>query len=299
MQKSKQIGKFRKIIATLVFMEAKELYDELKRRLTLEVSDEEKRAMIRWLLEDRLSLSSMDIQTNKLVPASPNEFADVIRRLNNEEPLQYVLGYTEFYGRKFQVNPTVLIPRPETELLVKFVVDTLGKASGGQLVDLGTGSGCIAITLALELPGFLVAATDVDTRSLEVAGQNAKRLKADIEFLQHDILTQRIPFHQLDAVISNPPYIRQGEAKTLARNISYEPAHALFVPDVDPLVFHRTLSEKAVAALKPGGLLAIEINEKLGSESARAIQECGFSAVAIVKDLDNRDRFVTARSPIG
>ncbi len=279
-------------------MRAKELHDHLLQSLTLDVGLEEKQAIIRWLLQERLTLSAADIRSEKSVNAATADFDEAILRLNRGEPLQYILGNTEFYGRAFYVSPAVLIPRPETELLVRFVIDDLGTSSGGSMLDIGTGSGCIAITLALELPGFTVSGTDIDSRALEVAKRNAAHLNAPVQFIQHDILRNEIPFTNLDVILSNPPYIQEKERSTLAKNvIDFEPELALFVPDNDPFIFHRTISKKAKSALKPGGLLMLEINEKLGPETASVLDDNGFIEVALLKDLDKKNRFVSGRLP--
>lgn len=265
--------------------------------LTLSADEGEKRSMILWLLEERLGLSSADVLAGKPTEHDPSECADAIKRLNTNEPLQYILGYSWFYGRRFDVTPDVLIPRPETELLVQSVIDHLGKAFKGSLLDIGTGSGCIAVTLALELPKATIFATDVSTKALTVAQRNADLLNASVTFLDHNIMVDPIT-DQLDAMVSNPPYIREREKATMGINVTdFEPHGALFVPDTDPLIFHRTIAQKAMTALKPGGLLAMEINEALGEETVKAINEAGFVAIELHSDLDKRDRFVTARSP--
>ena len=276
-------------------MQARELYQALLRKLTLPVDEGEKQAMIRWLLEDRVGLSAAELMTEKNVAVEPRHFDEDIKRLNLHEPLHYVLGHADFHGRRFRVNSSVLIPRPETELLVRHVVETLGPEDKGSLLDIGTGSGCIAISLALELPGFTVLATDVDPSALAVARDNARLLGAAVRFRQHNILEEELSFEDLDAVVSNPPYIRKKESDTMAPNVlGFEPHHALFVPDDDPLVFHRAIARKARLALKPGGLLAMEINEALGAATREEVERAGFSSVVIHPDLDGKDRFVTA-----
>jgi release factor glutamine methyltransferase len=278
-------------------MRANEIFDHLMNALTLSADEGEKRSMILWLLEERLGLSSADVLAGKPTEHDPSKCADAIKRLNTNEPLQYILGYSWFYGRRFDVTPDVLIPRPETELLVQSVIDHLGKAFKGSLLDIGTGSGCIAVTLSLELPKATIFATDVSAKALSVAQRNADLLNASLTFLDHNILVDPIT-DQLDAIVSNPPYIRERERITMEKNVmDFEPHGALFVPDTDPLIFHRTIAQKAMTALKPGGLLAMEINEALGKETVKAINEAGFVVIELHSDLDKKDRFVTARSP--
>lgn len=274
-------------------MQIRELYQSLFTAITLPVSDGERQAMIRWLLEDRLGATTNDLLTRKEVPVTAQHFAKDIKRLNDGEPLQYILGHADFLGRRFKVNTSVLIPRPETELLVNYVMDTIGSATKATVLDIGTGTGCIAVTLALEMRNAHLLATDIDPQALAVAKENARALNARVNFRLHDILQEELPFESLDAMVSNPPYIRASEKKDLSRNvIGFEPHQALFVPDDDPLVFHRTIAQKAALTLKPGALLAIEINEELGKETVEAVRRAGFGNATIHKDLDGKDRFV-------
>jgi release factor glutamine methyltransferase len=279
-------------------MTASQIHHHLVKALTLKVSEEEKRAMILWLMHEKLGLSRTDILTGKETNATTAQFDEALRRLNLEEPLQYILGKAEFYGRTFEVNPSVLIPRPETELLVQYILDAVGKSTKGTLLDICTGSGCIAITLALELPGLDVRATDVSSAALEVARRNATSLGANIQFERHDILKEPLPTNRLNVVVSNPPYIPNSEAETLKENITaHEPRLALFVPDEDPLLFHRTIAQKAMKSLNPGGLIIMEIHENFGTKTAAVLQVLGYSDVKILKDLDSKDRFVSGRIP--
>lgn len=276
-------------------MHSRELFEALASALTVSASTEEKHAMIQWLLEERSGLSATQLLAGREIPLHVRHFEQDLKRLNEGEPLQYILGHAEFYGRRFVVNKSVLIPRPETELLVRHVVDQLGIDSGGTLLDIGTGSGCIAITLALELPGCKVLATDVDLQALSVARGNARSLNATVDFRLNNVLTEELPHSFLNAVVSNPPYIRENEKMSLPHNVKgYEPHRALFVPNDDPLVFHRTIAQKAGLALAPGGLLAIEINEALGQETKEVIEGAGFTGVVVHQDLDGKDRFVSA-----
>lgn len=280
-------------------MQSRELFHQLIKNLVLPVGEGEKQAIVRWLLEARLGIGAADVMGGKEVGISPEHFEEDLKRLNQGEPLQYVLGYTEFLGRKFTVNPAVLIPRPETELLVRFVRETLHREAGGAIVDIGTGSGCIAVSLALEFPKATVHATDVDASALTVAKENTRSLGAPVQFHLHNILHEPLPFESLATVVSNPPYIRKREAAAMNRNVlDFEPHHALFVPDENPLVFHRAIARKAYVSLRPGGLLAMEINEAFGSETRDEVALAGFSSIVIHQDIDGKDRFVTAvRNP--
>jgi release factor glutamine methyltransferase len=290
---------FPKRSGTLAVMRSHILYQSLVGSLTLKVSEDEKQTMIRWLLEDRLGLSTAALLSGKETPFTQAHFARDLERLNAEEPIHYVLGHTSFYGRQFRVNTSVLIPRPETESLVRLVLEHSRSNRGGRYLDIGTGSGCIAITLALELPGSEVHATDISKEALSVATENARLLQAPVQFHQHDILNEELPFADLDVVVSNPPYIRKKEAVSMAKNVmDHEPHTALFVPDEDPTIFYRAIAMKARLVLKAGGLLAVEINERLGNETLEAIERAGFFGAQILKDTQEKERFITALASV-
>lgn len=280
-----------------MIFDSKQLFQQLLRNLTTDDSREEKEAILLWLLESKLSLSRAEIMAGKKVRADQSLFDEIVYRLNNHEPLQYILEEGEFYGRKFRVDQSVLIPRPETELLVKIVVDHFqGIKQEIRLLDIGTGSGCIAITLALELPSVTVIATDIRSDALGIAKENAKRLTANIQFQIHDILNDTISMGGLDAIVSNPPYILENEKTLLQKRVvEYEPAQALFVPDSNPLLFHRAIAEKAKQSLRKGGLLLTEINERLGKDTAALFKSLGYAEVKILKDLSGKDRIVIGR----
>ncbi|MBL7851741.1 MAG: peptide chain release factor N(5)-glutamine methyltransferase [Cyclobacteriaceae bacterium] len=276
-------------------MHSRELYDQLLQAFTRTLPEEEKRAAIRWLLEERTGLKAADLLTGKEIPLLPRHFEQELKRLNAGEPLQYILGHGYFYGRRFRVSSAVLIPRPETEWIVEKVVHHAGKEFSGSLLDVGTGSGCIAITLALELPHANVFATEVDAHALSVARDNARQLHAAVNFQQHDILTEELSFPAMDIVVSNPPYIREAERVTMDIQVTgFEPHRALFVPDDNSMIFHRVLAQKAKLILKPGGLLCMEINEALSRMTADTVRDAGYSDVTIHQDLDGKDRYVTA-----
>jgi release factor glutamine methyltransferase len=278
-----------------VNVESKKLFKQLLEALTIDDPNDEKETIIYWLMQHKLGLSLADILANKQVQSDDDIFADAIARLNNDEPLQYVLGETEFFGRTFLVTPNVLIPRPETELLVRHVIDQLKTAPRPSIIDIGTGSGCISVSLALGLPGSRVEATDVSLPALGIAKQNAARLGASVTIRQHNILAEPL-VGGLDAVVSNPPYVLNTERSTMQKRVTdFEPSLALFVTDADPLQFHKAIADKANQALKPGGLITLEINEQLGPESAVVLAERGFIEVMIMKDLARKDRFVTGR----
>ena len=221
-------------------------------------------------------------------------------RMASGEPLQYVTGEAYFYGRRFAVSPSVLIPRPETEILCQNVLAASGAGRDSKILDLCTGSGCIAWTLALELPGADVTAVDISDGALQVAsGQDfseeinctgARRP----DFIKADVLVTPLEeLGQFDILTSNPPYVMESEKALMRRNVlEHEPELALFVTDEDPLVFYRAVARWASVLLKPGGFGIVEINEALGSETASVFADAGMTEVRVVEDLSGKERFV-------
>ncbi len=240
-------------------------------------------------------LSKAQILTEKKISGEvfKDQLKDITRRLNEHEPIQYILGEAYFYGRSFSVNRSVLIPRPETEELVRLVLDhTKRKNNDLTIVDIGTGSGCIAITLALELPASEIFATDISVDALKVAKENARRLSADVHFEQHNILGNLLPL-SVDVMVSNPPYISRREREEMPRNVvDFEPHMALFVSDDDPFIFYETMLYRAKESLLPNGLLAVEINERYGSEILELFHTHGFLSVEMINDVFGKNRIV-------
>lgn len=275
---------------------SKDLFTLLRNSIT--VYDAEEAESIAFVVLDNLyNLSRTDVLTEKSIDFSAEQrdiLNKIIARINTHEPIQYILGSAWFYGRNFYVSPGVLIPRPETELLVEDVIKTVGNTKT-TIVDIGTGSGCIAITLAKELPNASVIALDISESALEVAQKNATQLNASVQFVHTDILTQSLPGTNLDIIVSNPPYIAFAEKETMRENVlAHEPHTALFVPDNDALVFYRTIAQKGFAALKPNGKVFVEINERFGKETAEVFTQTGFSSVHIIRDLQGKDRIIQA-----
>lgn len=277
---------------------SKQLFQDFIGQLTMEEDAGERRAIAEQVFEKVLNLSLTDIMSGREF-ATPlekvNELAAIARRLNQHEPVQYILGETEFYGRVFKVNPAVLIPRPETELLIQEVLMHDNLAS---VLDIGTGSGCIPITLSLEKEKLNVSATDISNEALRVARSNAERLGADVTFLRHDILNDKLTVQELDVIVSNPPYIAESEKAQMKQNVvDFEPHRALFVPNENPLLFYTAITQKSFAALKPSGMLVVEINERLGREVAETFEHNFFQSVQILKDISGKDRIVKGYSP--
>jgi release factor glutamine methyltransferase len=228
-----------------------------------------------------------------LSPSQQQLLFAAIARLRNQEPIQYVLGEAPFLGRNFRVSPAVLIPRPETEALVQYIIDD-NPQIGAHVLDIGTGSGCIAITLQKELPQATVYALEVDPEALNMAKINAARLGATVHFIQADILHDPLPTQHWDIMVSNPPYVRIAEQKQMKRRVlAYEPAKALFVPDTQPLIFYETIVALAPQYLTPAGKLYLEINEAFGAAVASLFMHAGFEEICIKQDLHGKDRWVT------
>ena len=273
---------------------AKQLFDNLLGQLTLKETLEEKKAYVYWLLEHFLKLSKSTVLADAVMDIDEHLFDTAIHRLNRQEPIQYVLSEAWFFGRRFTVNSGVLIPRPETELLVEAALP--GIKEGGLILDIGTGSGCLAITLALECPGSKVLATDISDQAIAVATANAASLGATVKFIRHDMLHEPLPFRELDLVVSNPPYVMEKEKPHLKENVKhYEPSLALFVPDDDPLQFHRSIAQQGLIALKSGGQLITEINESLSRETEDLFRACGYIDVRTLRDLQDKPRFTAGR----
>lgn len=217
--------------------------------------------------------------------------------LMNARPVQYVTGLCSFLGLELVVNPSVLIPRPETEEMVMLLLGMNNSQDTNlSILDIGTGSGCIAVALSKRLPGASIFACDVSDVSIEVARHNALKNRTDVTFFLCDILHEMDHYpgpKQIDWIISNPPYIRQSERSYMHRNVlDHEPHAALFVDDADPLVFYRVIAEKAYHMLSPGGLLMFEINENFGSEIVYILNKKGYKNVKLNKDFNKKDRFV-------
>ncbi len=213
---------------------------------------------------------------------------EAMQKLLDCQPIQYITGKGYFYGRDFSVNRSTLIPRGETEELVQLLIRTLGTGFNGSIIDIGTGSGAIAVTLALELPLADVSAIDISEGALEVARQNASELGAKVNFEQCDVLS--CGELNYDVVVSNPPYVTMSEKAFMHRNVlEFEPHTALFVEDSDPLLFYRTIAKKSKCRY-----LFFEINEQFGVQTAEMLFELGYSNIEIIKDIHDRNRICRA-----
>jgi release factor glutamine methyltransferase len=213
-------------------------------------------------------------------------------RLQHFEPIQYILGETEFYGLPFKVTPATLIPRPETEELVDWILAHYNK-NHKTLLDIGTGSGCIAITLAKNLPSLEISAMDISEETLKIASENAKDHKVGVIFSKVDILNALALPQKYDIIVSNPPYVRNSEKKNMQKNVlDYEPTMALFVEDDNPLLFYSKIAALAKNYLNPKGFLFFEINEYLGKEVIQLLKRESFSEIELKKDFFGKDRMI-------
>ncbi|WP_075350041.1 peptide chain release factor N(5)-glutamine methyltransferase [Algoriphagus marinus] len=277
-------------------------YSELVQKLSsqLEIYDrQEATSLVNWLLEHHLGLRRVDMMHFLEEKDLPKKLWDDFDRLKKGEPIQYILGKAPFYGHEFLVNSFTLIPRNETEELVHLILKE-NKSPGLKVLDIGTGTGCIPISLALEMNQAEVYGLDISEEALEVARKNAKLLHAEVTFLKCNILEELPPIEDLDVLVSNPPYIpEKGKAEMHQNVLDFEPGLALFVPDHDPLLFYRVIAEKGKKLLKPGGRLYFEIHEEFGAGVLSLLEEKGFTELRLLKDLNGKDRMVVGKWEAG
>ncbi|WP_144913978.1 peptide chain release factor N(5)-glutamine methyltransferase [Mucilaginibacter frigoritolerans] len=223
---------------------------------------------------------------------------NILAELKTGKPVQYILGKTEFYGLPFYINSAVLIPRPETEELVEWLLQSIAdkKVPVGSILDIGTGSGCIAISLKKNLSGFEVSAIDISSDALDIARINAKLNQVEVNFIQQDILSyseSEVP--KFSIIISNPPYVTLHDKTQMHSNVTdFEPHTALFVPENDPLIFYKAIADFALINLHPGGVLFFEINESYGEETINMLKDKSFKNIELRKDMSGRDRMIKA-----
>jgi release factor glutamine methyltransferase len=284
---------------------SKTLFNQLASEITSVYEENEAKSIVYLLLEHYLNLSKTDILLDNHI-SQVLDFQEITDRLKAQEPVQYIIGETEFYGRKFKVTPDTLIPRPETEELVQLSIinyqSTIKSfqqehlSSPIRILDIGTGTGCIAISLACEIPNAQVYAYDISENALKIAKENADRNKANVVFERVDILN--LPPFSLSSfsiIVSNPPYVMNAEKSEMEQNVlDYEPHLALFVEDSDPLIFYKAIAEFASKNLTDKGLCVVEINQAFGLETAELFWNQGFRYVEVVKDMFGKDRMVKA-----
>lgn len=238
-------------------------------------------------------LNTLACPETRIMAKQSKEIMSICRQLKTGKPLQYILGETSFYNLTIKLNEHTLIPRPETEELVDHIIKE-NKGFSGTIVDAGTGTGCIAISLAVNLPGALVSGFDISEEAITTANENAVINNASVSFFKADILNPDLNlFSKTDILVSNPPYVTESEKKLMNRNVlDFEPYTALFVPDNDPLVFYRALINLAELILVPGGRVYFEINETMGSLLLKLLNSNGYVKTEIIRDINGKDRIV-------
>jgi release factor glutamine methyltransferase len=282
----------------------KEITNIFRTELAGIYSPHEARQII-WIIFEHLhgwSKTDMMLQKDTKLTVSDHLFIQkALERLKKHEPIQYIIGKTEFFGLSFKVNTSVLVPRPETEELVQWIIEGIHENKSPNILDIGTGSGCIAITLAKFIPEAKVYAWDVSSEALKTAESNALKIEAKVNFDLKDILrTDPGKNENYDIIVSNPPYVRNSEKELILPNVlDYEPHLALFVRDDDPLLFYRKIAEFAVKTLTKDGMLFFEINRDFGEETKKLLTHKGFSNVELRKDLSGNYRMIKAYKLFG
>ena len=271
-------------------------YEQLWHRLTPIYEAGEAKAIVRNVLEMQFHLSFADILCGKVTELSADNQAElekIMVRLEKSEPMQYVLGTAFFYGRPFHVDPGVLIPRPETTELCQWIIEA---PKEGSILDIGTGSGCIAITLAIELPQAHVSAWDISEEALTIAKANANVLNAHVNFEKQDALAPLIDERKWDIIVSNPPYIKSKEREEMEKNVlEYEPAIALFAPESNPIAFYQSIGNYAAKTLLPDGLLYFELNPLTANAVGSYLESIGFKDIEYREDQFHKQRFLKAK----
>lgn len=274
----------------------KAIANNIRERLATVYTDGEIKALTRILAIELLGISQMTffLKDDIVLTAEQETLLDkAIKRLQEHEPIQYILGHCDFCGLRFKVTPATLIPRPETSELIEWIAS---EANGKEnILDIGTGSGCIAVSLANKLRQSNVSAWDISAEALAVAEENDKTNNCNVTFKQVDILAYKPQGELFDVIVSNPPYIRDLEKSSMEANVlEWEPHTALFVPDNDPLLFYHTIAEKGKEMLHPGGKLYFEINREFGNETCSMLREFGYTDIELRKDFADNDRMIRA-----
>lgn len=269
----------------------------IRNQLNGSYSHDEIGALTRLILEKVTGRSFSDILACKFTNLSDQttrKIAEIIARLKNREPIQYIFGEADFWGLTFRVNRAVLIPRPETEELVQWIIEDCSDEPLKAL-DIGTGSGCIAVTLAKKMPSARIHAWDISEEALEVARENAARNNAAVIFSRKDVLNEQPQEETFDLIVSNPPYIAQSEKKEMDTNVlNFEPHLALFVPDENPLIFYEKIARLASGSMKKNGKLFFEINRQKANRVASILRKNGFRNIEIRKDISGNERMIKA-----
>ena len=274
-----------------------QLKNNLLKVLIPQYGVEESEQFFFMLSETYLGVSKIDVALNPKLLVNKEKhvlFSSALERLLTNEPIQYIIGSTYFYGNDFEVNRHTLIPRPETEELVDWIINDTGNKAL-KILDIGTGSGCIAISVAHKLPKAQLTAMDISAEALTMAKKNADKLKVCVNFEEQDVLKLTEFTNEFDIVVSNPPYVRELEKEMMSANVlDYEPDLALFVSDTNPLIFYYKIAELFLAQAKKNALLYFEINEYLGTELKEGLQKMGFTFVEIRQDFRAKERMLKA-----
>jgi release factor glutamine methyltransferase len=270
--------------------------DYLEQELSAMYEERERQQTIQWLFHDLKNWNRADLVMNKSARLSESEILTLhfnLKKLKQGEPIQYVVGEVDFFGLQLRVNPSVLIPRPETEELVKLII-TENNLPGTSILDIGTGSGCIAIALKKLRPQWKVSALDVSVNTLNTAEQNARLNEVMIQFEKCDIL-HSYPLHgPFDIIVSNPPYVLDSDKFEMADQVlNHEPHQALFVPDADPLLFYRRILEIMPEVLKPEGKIYFEIHESKGNEMKQLVENFPVKNIHLHQDMQGKDRMLS------
>lgn len=282
-------------------MTFKEIKSSFHNNLSPFFDEQEIDSFFYLVLEKYHQLKRVDLALQPDLKVSESELEQwkfVLEQLKTQKPIQYILGETFFCDLIFKVNEHTLIPRPETEELVYWILEEVKNKnnSNSTIVDIGTGTGCIPISLKKNLPESTVFGIDISEEALKVANENAKTNEVDVQFMQKNILETSDLQNQFDVIVSNPPYVRQLEKAEINTNVlAFEPHLALFVSDEDPLIFYRKITELAQQNLKPNGLLFFEINQYLGKETVELLQNLGFKSIELRKDIYGNDRMIKAQ----
>src|SRR6218665_199947 len=271
-------------------------YKEIFKNELLSIYDEQEIDSFFYIILEKIhNLKRIDLALNPetiMDGSDLKQWKSIVSDLKVEKPIQYILGETEFYGLRLEVNENTLIPRPETEELVELIIKEEGKV---KILDIGTGSGCIAISLAKNLPNAEVFAIDVSEKALITAKRNAEINAVKVTFWMKNILETEDLEQQFDVIVSNPPYVRNLEKAEIKPNVlEYEPHLALFVEDDDALLFYRKIAQLAKKNLNPEGKLYFEINQYLGKETVQLLEDLGFGAVELIQDIYGNDRMISA-----
>lgn len=277
---------------------SKDVFSWTVDQITLDEHPDEIRSIVYLLLEKKFNITKSNIIAARDIPDfNQGELHSIVKRINKGEPIQYIIGTQEFYGRSFKVDASVLIPRPETELLISTVIDHLNMSiiDSPKILDIGTGSGCIPITLQLELDANDVTGIDISEKAIATARSNNQLHNTQVNFQLSDVLNDPFPDNHYDIIVSNPPYVTEREKSGIKINVlDFEPHHALFVPDNDPLLFYKVIAEKSKISLNYGGIVVVEINQLYANDIELIFMTNSFRFVQTIKDLYGKDRIVKA-----